>query len=208
MTLATTHSTITVKPVWLRSGWWDFLREFWNDFSSDGKLDDLGYDSPSEMGKTDTGSLGLVDTLAPGTSGSYRFILPGHSRTGPTVGRDGTAPLTRNRYARRFSTSWAVASYLVEHFERLERSNTPLSRCLIRQYSRQPTWSTRCRPISCPCAAQPVSGSKMAASSVGKAASMMVAVVKAAARMCGATRRRWPSCFQVSSARCADRVRR
>ena len=120
MTLATTHDSITVKPVWHRGGWFDFLREFWNDFSSDGKLEDLGYDTPSEMGKTDTGSLGLMDTLAPGASGSYRFVLAWSFPNRPDSWSKKDAPLTRNHYATRFDTSWSVATYVVEQFERLE----------------------------------------------------------------------------------------
>lgn len=120
MTLATTHDTITVKPVWLRGGWFDFLREFWNDFSADGRLEDLGYDTPSEMGKTDTGSLGLMDTLQPGASGSYRFILAWSFPNRPDSWKNKDAPLTRNQYATRFDSSWAVADYVAKHYDRLE----------------------------------------------------------------------------------------
>ena len=62
LSLATTHEHVTVKRAWLRAGWYDFLREFWSDLTDDGLLTDLGYDDPSEPGKTDTGSLGLLDT--------------------------------------------------------------------------------------------------------------------------------------------------
>lgn len=121
MTLATTHDDVTVKPVWLRGGWWDYLREFWDDFSADGKLDDLGYDSPSEMGKTDTGSLGLVDTLAPGASGTYRFILAWSFPNRPDSWKKEDALLIRTHYATRFPTSWATASYVAAEYSRLER---------------------------------------------------------------------------------------
>lgn len=120
MTLATTHDDITVKPVWLRAGWFDFLREFWTDFSSDGRLEDLRYDTPSETGKTDTGSLGLVDTLAPGASGSYRFILAWWFPNRIDSWSKQDAPLTRNHYATLFASSWAVATYIAEHYGRLE----------------------------------------------------------------------------------------
>ena len=120
MALATNHVNITAKPAWLRGGWFDFLREFWNDFSTDGKLEDLGYDTPSEMGKTDTGSLGLVDTLAPGGMGAYRFVLAWSFPNRPDSWTNKDAPLTRNHYAKLFPTSWEVATYVVEHYDRLE----------------------------------------------------------------------------------------
>ncbi len=66
MSLVTTYPDVTVKPYWLRSGWWDFLQEFWDDLADDGRLTDLEYESPSPDGRPDTGSLGVVATLAAG----------------------------------------------------------------------------------------------------------------------------------------------
>src|ERR687886_513251 len=122
MTLATDHPTVTYKRAWLRGGWWDFLREFWDDFAGDGQLDDLGYDSPSENGKTDTGSLGLRDTLAPGATGAYRFILAWSFPNRPNSWKQEAAQLTRNHYAARFATSWEVARYVVEHLPWLDEA--------------------------------------------------------------------------------------
>lgn len=36
--LATTESPATPKPTWFRGGWYDALREFWDDLSADGYL--------------------------------------------------------------------------------------------------------------------------------------------------------------------------
>lgn len=121
MSLTTTHPTVTIRRAWLRGAWYDFLQEFWDDFSADGQLQDLGYDSPSPMGKTDTGSLGLVDTLAPGEVKAYRFLLTWFfpNRTNSWDNKP-DAPLVRNHYATRFDSSWAVARYLVENLTRLE----------------------------------------------------------------------------------------
>ena len=119
--LVTTHPEVTVKRAWFRGAWFDFLQEFWDDLSSDGRLDDLGYDTPSETGRTDTGSLGLIDTLAPGGRKAYRFLLTWHfpNRANSWANRPG-AGLVRNRYAVRFSDAWKVARYLVEQWPRLE----------------------------------------------------------------------------------------
>ena len=120
LALATTHPNVTVKRAWVRGAWYDFLQDFWDDFSSDGRLDDLGYETPSALGRTDTGSLGLLDTLAPGQGKAYRFLLTWHfpNRTNSWSNRR-DAPLVHNRYAARFGDAWEVARYLTEHWPRL-----------------------------------------------------------------------------------------
>ncbi len=126
VSLTTTHPRVTVKRTWLRESltngaWFDFLREFWDDLNDDGRLNDLGYDSPSVAGRTDTGSLGLLDTLQPGESKPYRFFLTWFFPNRVNSWRqDKSAPRTRNHYAVQFESSWAVARYLVEQFPRLE----------------------------------------------------------------------------------------
>jgi non-lysosomal glucosylceramidase len=121
MSLATTHRHVTVKRAWLRGAWYDFLQEFWDDFDADGLLTDLGYDTPSEMGKSDTCTLGLVDTLAPGEQKAYRFLLAWFfpNRTN-SWDNNTAAPLVLNHYAVQFSSSWDVARYLAEHLPSLE----------------------------------------------------------------------------------------
>ncbi len=125
MALVTTHPNVTVKPHWLRSGWWDFLQEFWDDLSSDGVLTDLGYDGASPDGRPDTGSVGVIDELAPGESRSYPFWIAWHfpnrhnSWHGPQAVRAGAAPTIRNHYAVRFNDAWDVAAYTVGEWPRL-----------------------------------------------------------------------------------------
>jgi uncharacterized protein (DUF608 family) len=123
MSLATTHPNVTVKRAWLRGAWYDFLQEFWDDLSDDGLLTDLGYDTPSEMGKSDICTLGLVDSLAPGEQKAYRFLLTWFfpNRTN-SWDNNPAAPLVRNHYALRFDSSWDVARYLAEHLPTLETS--------------------------------------------------------------------------------------
>ena len=128
LSLVTDFPEITVKPAWLRGGWWDFLREFWDDFVSDGLLTDLGYDTPAEGGSPDTGSLGLVDTLAPGATQSYRFILTWYFpnrwdswKYPEQIKPDDPTPKTiRNHYATRFDDAWRVADYVIHEMPRLE----------------------------------------------------------------------------------------
>ncbi|MBA2718998.1 MAG: hypothetical protein H0U52_07130 [Chloroflexi bacterium] len=123
LSLATLHPDVTIKRAWLRGAWYDFLREFWDDLTDDGRLEDLGYDTPSPMGSTDTGSLGLMDRLEPGETRDYRFLLTWFFpiRTNSWE-NDPQAPLVRNHYATRFGSSWDVARYLAAEMPRLERA--------------------------------------------------------------------------------------
>jgi uncharacterized protein (DUF608 family) len=125
MGLVTTHTNVTVKPQWLRSGWWDFLQEFWDDLADDGLLTDLGYGDPSPDGRPDTGSLGLVDTLPSGESHTYQFWITWHfpnrhnSWHGARAVREGAKPTIRNHYATCFADAWEVAVYTVNEWQRL-----------------------------------------------------------------------------------------
>ncbi len=115
------HPEITYKRAWLRSQWYDFLREFWDDLASDGRLTDLGYSDPSPAGKPDTASIGAVDVLEPGQSQAYTFILtwyfPNRSNSWEA---NPNKPVVRNHYAKQFKDSWEVARYVAENLPRLE----------------------------------------------------------------------------------------
>src|SRR5579859_1528275 len=132
LALATTHPNVTVKRAWVRGAWYDFLQDFWDDFSADGRLDDLGYETPSAEGRTDTGSLGLLDTLAPGERKAYRFLLTWHfpNRRASWSNRP-EAPVVHNHYAGRFGDAWQVARYLTEHWPRLEGATRQFHQALF-----------------------------------------------------------------------------
>ena len=116
--LVTEHPDVTVKPAWYRGGWWDFLQEFWDDFSSDGYLTDLGYEEPNAY--PDTGSLGLVATLAAGSSTSFRFVLTWFFPNRPASWEWTDEKLARNHYATRFGDAWDVARFVTKELPRLE----------------------------------------------------------------------------------------
>lgn len=121
LSLSTNQPDVTIKRAWLRGAWYDYLQEFWDDFSADGRLEDHGYKTPSAMGRTDTGSLGLVDTLAPGICKAYRFILTWYfpNRTNSWENKP-SGPLVRNHYAIHFTDAWDAARYVVDQLPRLE----------------------------------------------------------------------------------------
>ena len=120
MSLVTTHTGVTMKPVWLRGAWYDFLREFWDDLVEDGRLDDLGYDSPPEDMRPDTGSLGIVDTLQSGESKAYRFILSWHFPNRINSWDMRSEKIAQNHYVNHFADAWQVAEYVVQSFDRLD----------------------------------------------------------------------------------------
>ncbi|MFC4811272.1 GH116 family glycosyl-hydrolase [Paenibacillus sp. GCM10023250] len=119
LSLMTTAPQLTVKRAWLRGAWFDFLQEFWDDFASDGRLTDLGYEDPSADGKTDTGSLGIVETLQPGETKTFPFVLAWYfpnRLNGWHEGAKDTRPgreTIRNHYATRFADSWEAGAYLL-----------------------------------------------------------------------------------------------
>lgn len=129
MSLVTNHPNVTVKPVWLRGTWYDFLQEFWDDFVEDGLLNDLHYtDLPSDK-RPDTGSLGLVDTLQPREQRSYKFILTWYFPNRPntwaasrsrSIVNSAASKTIRNHYATCFTDSWDVARYVIAEGGRLE----------------------------------------------------------------------------------------
>jgi len=127
LTLATTNLGTTAKPHWLRSGWWDPLRDFWDDLQ-DARLTPLGYSDPSEEGKTDIASIGATESIPPGGEGRFRFVLSWYfpnrvrhwdQRLCACGGPCGQGTV-RNRYASRFSDSWEVGRYVVDTWDHLD----------------------------------------------------------------------------------------
>ena len=115
MSLVTDHQNLTVKPAWRRGAWFDFLREFWDDFSDDGLLTDLNYTDLPKDGRPDTASLGLVDTLQAGESKQYRFVLSWYFPNRMASWQRESSKTIRNHYAMRFENAWSVAEYVFKH---------------------------------------------------------------------------------------------
>ena len=122
MALVTTHPVVTYKRAWRRGAWFDHLREFWRDFSSDGRLDDLGYDSPAGVGSTDTCTLAVADTIPPGATRTFRWVLAWYfpSRLGGWGDPDAEPALAH--YAVRYADAWTVAQDVVARLPELERA--------------------------------------------------------------------------------------
>jgi non-lysosomal glucosylceramidase len=122
---------VTYKRAWLRGAWFDFLQDFWDDLHEDGLLTDFNYDTPSAPHHSDTGSLGLVDTLQPGASGEYRFFITWSFPNRPHSWGKPTEKTIRNHYATRFENSWATAQYLVKELPRLTEESRRFQQSLF-----------------------------------------------------------------------------
>jgi non-lysosomal glucosylceramidase len=124
MALVTPLADITYVSHWERGDWWDDLQIFWDDFSKDGRLKDLGDDSPSADKTTDVGSLGVTASVGPFEETTIPFILAWNF---PNVTdyfdivKQQRGSVFRNHYAARFADAWAAAEYLVRNLPELER---------------------------------------------------------------------------------------
>lgn len=76
--LLTWEKDITCKNKWLNCGNWDGLNEFWQDFSTDGKLEpDPVYTAVNAGKERDykISSLGICKTIAPKSSEEFHFLF-------------------------------------------------------------------------------------------------------------------------------------
>jgi non-lysosomal glucosylceramidase len=131
MSLVTDHQNLTVKPAWRRGAWFDFLREFWDDFSDDGLLTDLNYSELPKDGRPDTASLGIVATLQAGESKSYCFILSWYFPNRMASWEREATKTIRNKYATRFDSAWSVADYVIKDMGRLESETRTFHKSLF-----------------------------------------------------------------------------
>lgn len=150
LSLVTAAAETTSKRQWLVGFWSDGARSFWNDFADDGRLSDeevfsLDTDLPPLLAAMEgpgaaehlerhvtrrrVGSLGIVRTIAPGTSEEFEFLLswsfPNRSSgwLGHIIRDDPNATtVQRNHYATRFADSWAAARYTQDRMPALEAS--------------------------------------------------------------------------------------
>ncbi|MGQ9514897.1 MAG: GH116 family glycosyl-hydrolase [Thermoproteota archaeon] len=124
MALATDWENVTFTTRWKRGGWWDDIQDFWDDFSSDGKLSNFAEADPSPDGETDICSLGLLVELEAGQEAVLPFVIAWYfpirinewNQEEPFWKK----PI-KNWYATQFKDAWDVASYTLLNIERLEK---------------------------------------------------------------------------------------
>jgi uncharacterized protein (DUF608 family) len=127
LAIMTPWKDVTFSERWERSGWFDDLQNFWDDFRDDGRLPDVHDPSPSPAGETDVGSLGLLARLEPGQTVELPFVLAWNfpnlvNYWGPMEFTPGQAERVvgkrmRNWYATQWSDAWAAGSEAIERFD-------------------------------------------------------------------------------------------
>lgn len=127
MSIVTTNTKITHKTKWYRGEWYDYNHDYWDDFEEDGKLNEIEYDTPSEEGFSDTGSIGAFETIEPNETKIFQFILTWYfpnrinGWNEEIRVREPGRETVRNYYTKLFKDSWHAASYLIYNFERLKK---------------------------------------------------------------------------------------
>ena len=129
LALATTaRSGVTHRTAWADCGWSDALLDFWDDFSTDGKLE-----SRSAQADMPTASLAVGIAIPPRASRSVEFILAWHFPHRRAWGREPgkTAETVGNRYATQFADAWAAAAHAAKNRRRLERDTVAFVRSVV-----------------------------------------------------------------------------
>lgn len=126
LALATSNKNVTYKQSWLETGWYDGIQDFWDDLSQDGTLERVS-DIASEgsilkINSPKVGSLGVMETLGPGESKTFEFILTWYfpNRINGWGKNDIDRGTIKNYYSRLFTDSWNAASYISENMARLD----------------------------------------------------------------------------------------
>lgn len=125
--ILTGEEKVSAKVEWQKSGWWDGLYDFWDDFKQNGIL------HPGEQIKQDSriapqgavvGSLAVHKEIPEGTEADFEFILswyvPNRVKGWPPYADDEAEPLIKNYYALCFSDAWDAGAYLFKNLDRLE----------------------------------------------------------------------------------------
>jgi uncharacterized protein (DUF608 family) len=128
--ILTREQDVSVKTEWRKTGWWDGLYDFWDDFTANGRL------HQGEPGLKDnqiapagaiTGSLAVHKDIAPGKEADFEFVIswfvPNRVKGWPPYGDDEREPLIKNYYAVPFAGSWEAGRYLLSNLERLEKAS-------------------------------------------------------------------------------------
>jgi len=122
--IATDAPRVSYQEYWFRGSWFDTLGVYWRDFQRPGRLKNRRYE-PDNRGH-DHATLAAHFTLAPGETGSVRFVLAWHypnmaNYWNPERDERGEIKRTiwKHYYATLFSDATATAHYAFKNWERL-----------------------------------------------------------------------------------------
>jgi non-lysosomal glucosylceramidase len=125
--VATAWREVTFSEHWERSGWFDDVQSFWDDFRADGRLPDRAEGTPSPPGETDAGTLGLIARIAPSQTVELPIVLawhfpslvnywgPAETLGGPTV----IGQRMTNWFATQWRDAWAAARETLDRLDEL-----------------------------------------------------------------------------------------
>ncbi|XID93912.1 GH116 family glycosyl-hydrolase [Paenibacillaceae bacterium WGS1546] len=155
MAFMTTDENVTYKTEWFDGEWVDGIQDFWDDFTSDGRLepvsttDTIGcefaqfHDYSFLVRKEKVGSMGIYKTLEPGEEKTFEFIISWYfpNRVSAWIEFDddienfkqGKYPSIKNYYATQFNDAWDAGRYLLENLERLEKHSRDFHRAMFRE---------------------------------------------------------------------------
>lgn len=145
MALAALDETATVRPCWLLGQWTDGAEDFWEDFTSDGRLERSSSVDAKGCRMAELfdftylhfffriGSVCTRKVIEPGGEEVFTFGISWYfpnrvkgwteSMEGLAAVRSGAYETVRNYYAGRFTDAWNVLEYLAENQSRLEKES-------------------------------------------------------------------------------------
>lgn len=132
LAFGTDAASVSHQEYWFRGAWFDNLGVWWRDFTAPGALHNRSYPAASGKGQ-DHATLAARISVAPGASGSVRFVLAWHypnatnywnpEKTAACGDGCSCAPskpvVWKNYYATLFPDAPAVVRYALQHWSRL-----------------------------------------------------------------------------------------
>jgi non-lysosomal glucosylceramidase len=132
LTLSTDGDDVSYQSYWYRGGWFDNLTVFWKEFLASGKFKERNYDelrgkaAVATYNNRDVCVLSSHRTLAPGESGTFRFMISWSFPNFVNFWNPGSASMGtgwQNYYATLFDDSMASATYAWSELDRLENES-------------------------------------------------------------------------------------
>jgi uncharacterized protein (DUF608 family) len=125
--------TISIKRQWLNGNWWDGAHDFWDDFLSDGMLEEescdkaLDSDLKANNGKQLIGAVCEKQTIAPGETVNFNFMISWYFPNRESKWRGNVFPpeievnndVVKMYYTTLFKDAWDVCGYVTNKYDYL-----------------------------------------------------------------------------------------
>ncbi len=139
--LTSPNAHMSMKPNWYLGAWYDGAQDFWDDFSTDGLLEDR-QEAANEsgqilfQGRQRIGSIAPHEQLQPGEEALFTFYLSWHIphrvlSWWQEEGEKRARLTTRNHYSLRFDNAFDVARYTHGQLPRLEKLSLDFHQALF-----------------------------------------------------------------------------